>query len=101
MEIAGKLYDEIVANVPGAIIQTSVGEPGEMSSPDQAKLISFKVQDLIISEKRYGTSNSILMIFCISPSFSLWVLSSKTLINLCIMDSPFRPCRLLERFSKR
>ena len=71
VEIAGKLYDEIVANVPGAIIQTSVGEPGEMSSPDQAKLISFKVQDLIISEKRYGTSNSILMIFCISPSLSL------------------------------
>ena len=29
VEIAGKLYDEIVANVPGAIIETSAGEPGE------------------------------------------------------------------------
>ena len=68
MEIAGKLYDEIVANVPGAIIETSAGEPGELTSPDQAKLISFTVQDLIINEKRYETSNSILLILCISPS---------------------------------
>ena len=35
----------------------------------------------------------------VSPSLSLWdPFLVKTLINLYIMDSPFRPCRLLERF---
>ena len=34
VEMAGKLYDEIVAQVPGAIIETAVGEPGDDDDND-------------------------------------------------------------------
>ena len=54
VEMAGKLYDEIVAQVPGAIIETAVGEPGDdddddvsggarRGTRDVSPLISFKV----------------------------------------------------------
>ena len=32
--MAGKLYDEIVAQVPGAIIETAVGAPGDDDDND-------------------------------------------------------------------
>ena len=53
--MAGKLYDEIVAQVPGAIIETAVGAPGDDDDDDDVSggarrgtrdvspLISFKV----------------------------------------------------------
>ena len=34
VEMAGKLYDEIVAQVPGAIIETAVGAPGDDDDDD-------------------------------------------------------------------
>ena len=57
VEMAGKLYDEIVAQVPGAIIETAVGAPGDdddnddddvsggarRGTRDVSPLISFKV----------------------------------------------------------
>ena len=51
MEIAGKLYDEIVANVPGAIIETSAGEPGEPNDlTDRSRAINdfskFRIYDI-------------------------------------------------------
>ena len=51
VEIAGKLYDEIVANVPGAIIETSAGEPGEPNDlTDRSRAINdfskFRIYDI-------------------------------------------------------
>ena len=76
VEIAGRLYDEIVTNVPGAIIETSVGEPGELTQPFRSRAFNEFLKFRIVFDMRKGMNLiSLVLILLYLPLLLDWALS--------------------------
>ena len=78
-----------MTNVPGAIIETSVGEPGELTQPFRSQANNEFLKFRIVLDMRKGMKLiSVLLILLYLPPLLTGPFLLKTLINLFIMDRP-------------